>query len=623
MKSKFLLLILLPAALLVHIKSAAQAVNVQDSIALVNLYDSAGGTKWTTKTNWLTTKPVSTWYGLTETAGRVTEISLYENNLTGSITATLGNLAALQVLDLQINSLTGAMPASLGNLSNLEFLALNGNLITGSIPATFGNLTKLQDLYLGYLGDGNLIGGPIPTSLGNLTNLKVLDLDNNGITGQIPSTLSTLTKLIYIDLDGNLLNGSIPSFLGTFSGLTYLDLNTNLFKGAIPSSLGSPTNLTYLDLYDNQLTGTIPASISTLTKLTTLDLGYNLLTGRIPTAISSSKLTLLDLGYNNLTGSVPASIGNLDSLNYLDISANQLADSIPSTLDKLSKLTVFQLGSDQFTFAGMEGIAKAYKFAGYAPQANIPLHINGNTLSVSVGGTLSNNTYAWYKNDGLIATNTGDSSYTITSTGTYEVVVTNAVAKLLTLYSDSLVINALPLKLLNFTGALQNSNVKLQWQTTNEINTQSFVVEHGINGTTFTAIGTVAADDVSGINDYAFTDTKPASGVNYYRLEMLDKDGNFTYSNIVNVNVGATAFEFSVYPNPVVNATTVSFNEVVAGKYKLQITDVSGKILNTIEGVSTVGTNTVKIDCTNYASGTYFITFSDGVNGKQTFKLAK
>ena len=43
----------------------AQAVNKQDSLALVDLYNSTNGPGWYTKTNWLTRHPVETWYGIT------------------------------------------------------------------------------------------------------------------------------------------------------------------------------------------------------------------------------------------------------------------------------------------------------------------------------------------------------------------------------------------------------------------------------------------------------------------------------------------------------------------------------------------------------------------------------
>ena len=47
---------------------------------------------------------------------------LYQNNLTGSIPPSLGNLTSLQELKLQKNAFSGSIPSSLGNLKALRFL---------------------------------------------------------------------------------------------------------------------------------------------------------------------------------------------------------------------------------------------------------------------------------------------------------------------------------------------------------------------------------------------------------------------------------------------------------------------------------------------------------------------
>ena len=67
----------------------------QDSLALVDLYNSTNGPSWTHNTNWLT-GPVSTWQGVTVTGNRVTALSLPRNNLNGSV--FLNNLGALNGL---------------------------------------------------------------------------------------------------------------------------------------------------------------------------------------------------------------------------------------------------------------------------------------------------------------------------------------------------------------------------------------------------------------------------------------------------------------------------------------------------------------------------------------------
>src|SRR5438270_10833322 len=65
-------ILLLALALCVNTNSVKAQVNVQDSLALVDLYKSTNGTDWYHRKNWLTINPVSTWWGIIVTNGRVT-----------------------------------------------------------------------------------------------------------------------------------------------------------------------------------------------------------------------------------------------------------------------------------------------------------------------------------------------------------------------------------------------------------------------------------------------------------------------------------------------------------------------------------------------------------------------
>ena len=122
------------ATLFLAISSSASAQGDRD--ALVALYNSTGGESWSQSDNWNTDSDISTWYGITASdAGRVTGISMPENNLTGELPPEIGELSALTQLVLRDNDLTGAIPAEIGNLSELTRLNLRRNNLTGVIPA--------------------------------------------------------------------------------------------------------------------------------------------------------------------------------------------------------------------------------------------------------------------------------------------------------------------------------------------------------------------------------------------------------------------------------------------------------------------------------------------------------
>jgi hypothetical protein len=104
MKTKSTLLFILVMNVFLNFnKINAQAVNVKDSLALVDLYNSTNGSGWYNNTNWLK-GPVKTWYGITVENKSVTEINLYANKLTGSIPSSMGNLSGLEILGLGNNN---------------------------------------------------------------------------------------------------------------------------------------------------------------------------------------------------------------------------------------------------------------------------------------------------------------------------------------------------------------------------------------------------------------------------------------------------------------------------------------------------------------------------------------
>ncbi len=235
-----------------------------DREALVAFFNATDGPNWKYDTFWLSDLPIGEWWGVTTDGyGRVTELSLSSNNLTGPIPPELSGLSNLAELSLAANNLSGALPPEISNLSNLVVLGINSNNLSGHIPPEMGNMTDLGTLVL----SDNKLTGPIPRELGRLTKLTNLNLAGNDLTGPVPPELGGLSKLSALDLGFNGLVGNIPPELGSLIDLIHLQLQRNNLTGTVPQELGSLYNLEGLWVYDNQLEGQIPSSFSQLTGL--------------------------------------------------------------------------------------------------------------------------------------------------------------------------------------------------------------------------------------------------------------------------------------------------------------------------------------------------------------------
>ena len=119
------------------------ATGATDRAALTALYNATGGPSWTRRDNWLSSNPLSDWYGVrVDTDGRVTSLALGGNNLTDSLPSQIGDLTSLGILQLYNNKLTGPIPAEIGKLVNLEILFLEDNEFSGRLPSELGQLTS-------------------------------------------------------------------------------------------------------------------------------------------------------------------------------------------------------------------------------------------------------------------------------------------------------------------------------------------------------------------------------------------------------------------------------------------------------------------------------------------------
>ncbi|MYA48575.1 MAG: hypothetical protein F4Y23_04830 [Candidatus Dadabacteria bacterium] len=101
-----------------------------DRAALSSLYKGNNGENWRNKENWLDSTNLfsfSSWYGvMTNSDGRVSELNLPSNGLTGEITNALEVMGGLESLDLSYNRpLSGTLPVRLRNIASLTSLDIS------------------------------------------------------------------------------------------------------------------------------------------------------------------------------------------------------------------------------------------------------------------------------------------------------------------------------------------------------------------------------------------------------------------------------------------------------------------------------------------------------------------
>lgn len=134
----------------------------------------------------------------------------------------------------------------------------------------------------------------------------------------------------------------------------------------------------------------------------------------------------------------------------------------------------------------------------------------------------------------------------------------------------------LPVNFIYFRAVTVNDQVALSWQVSNPERILSFRLQRSSNTGSWTEAGTVYANE--GQQEYRFTDQHPATGHNFYRLLITEKNGSISYSPTRHVVLNNLQPDFSIMPNPAHDRISIAGVQL-PGPQSLIIRDISGKMI--------------------------------------------
>lgn len=526
-----------------------------DLAALVDLYNATDGTNWNRNTGWVggaagtnCTPCDGTWEGITcDGDGRVTEIILGSNNLTGTLPTSLGQVSRLEIISLGFNNLTGALPTTLFDLPFLERIFARTNNLTGGIPSDIGDAPALETLVI---SNNPNLGGGIPSSItdcstliflsvgdcgltgalpiindGDLPDLKWLIVDENNLTGNFSGNYGFLTNLERVELNDNNFSGLIPNVFSFWPNLETFHIENNGFINSLPNSLNAATNLEEVKVSNNNLTGILRPDLSDLINLEVFEAAENGFTGSALVLDQSPDLRIYNVADNNLDGLVPDALLNCAIIEVIDLSDNDFTGPLPLfPADNAGTLTDLKMANNNF--------------AGCYPAEYTALCSVATTDFSGNEGLPDGGSAASFAND---------------------------------FCQGNDACGNLPVNWMGFSARLEGKVVRLNWQTATEENNAGFTLQRSGDGSAWTDLGRVAA----GAFDYAFTDESPLNGTGYYRIMQTDTDGRFSFSQVASVRL-ETAGAFT-YPNPFNDQLTV----FSASADQVEVYDANGRMVMT------------------------------------------
>jgi hypothetical protein len=178
----------------------------------------------------------------------------------------------------------------------------------------------------------------------------------------------------------------------------------------------------------------------------------------------------------------------------------------------------------------------------------------------------------------------------------------------------------LPVHFSAFDAYADKCNVQLNWNTAMEINNDYFIAERSHDGRMFTEVGRVqGAGNSSEIQHYSYADEHPEDGLNYYRIQQVDRDGKHTATSVKQVYVHCSGDEaIKVFPTVSNNTVNVLLPKRYENATVTVLTTLGQKVIVPMENTN----GSYRINIAPLAAAMYVIRVQKG-GEVNSFKIIK
>lgn len=310
--------------------------------------------------------------------------------------------------------------------------------------------------------------------------------------------------------------------------------------------------------------------------------------------LQENKNYILKLSVQNLhfTNSIPSGAAFVDIGLGTKMTFDSLVDLNPTSL------------KEYFTFQFVNGTQKKIRCILQKPlpndffgEATFRIRPTLQGSSVITGNFLvSNGNPLFTLSDMNSSNNTADISYTVVAN------------------------SALPVNIVDFKGMIADCKANVRWTVSYETNVDRYVLESSSNGREFSSVAEVQATGAPEYKVQLGADVYKKASKLSFRIRAIDRDGSAKYSHVITVvnTCNAKSNAYLLYPNPIAEnelATVSSKKENFNGTYRLQVSDVLGKVVM-MRTVNVIDSKTFQFPHQQLSSGKYFLLLEGETEGQ-------